>query len=47
MRKPLSRCVSAMSLAATVDEFLEWMSKHRSRANYINYRYRLQRFMDR
>jgi integrase/recombinase XerD len=47
MAKPQKRCVSPRSLVAIIDEFLEWVQKHRSPANYEGYRYRLQRFVDR
>ncbi|MFO0915952.1 MAG: tyrosine-type recombinase/integrase [Pirellulales bacterium] len=45
MRHPKARRVSAMSLAAVIDEFLDWVQKNRSSANYEGYRYRLQRFV--
>lgn len=47
MRQPMRRKVSPHSLVAIIDEFLEWVQKHRSPANYEGYRYRLQRFVTR
>lgn len=47
MRQPKRRKVSPHSLVAIIDEFLEWVQKHRSPANYEGYRYRLQRFVTR
>lgn len=47
MRQPKRRKVSPHSLVAIIDEFLDWVQKHRSPANYEGYRYRLQRFVDR
>lgn len=47
MRQPKRRKVSPHSLVAIIDEFLEWVQKHRSPANYEGYRYRLQRFVNR
>ena len=47
MREPKSKRVSSLSLAAVIDEFLEWVQKNRSPANYEGYRYRLQRFITR
>ncbi len=47
MGKPQRRCVSSQSLAAIIDEFLEFCRLHRSPANFQNYRYRLQQFVDR
>lgn len=47
MREPKKKRVSALSLAAVIDEFLEWVQKNRSAANYEGYRYRLQRFIAR
>jgi integrase len=47
MRQPKRRKVSPHSLVAIIDEFLEWVQKHRSLANYEGYRYRLQRFVNR
>ncbi len=44
MREPKSKRVSSLSLAAIIDEFLEWVQKNRSPANYEGYRYRLERF---
>jgi hypothetical protein len=46
MRQPQRRKVSPHSLAAIIDEFLEWVLKNRSHSNYVNYRCRLQRFVD-
>jgi hypothetical protein len=47
MVKPQSRRVPSHSLAAIIDEFLEFCRLHRSHANFINYRQRLQRFISR
>ena len=47
MRHPRRRRVSAHSLAAIIDEFLEWVQRHRSPHSYEAYRYRLQRFIER
>jgi hypothetical protein len=47
MRHPRRRRVSPHSLAAVIDEFLDWVQKHRSPHSYEAYRYRLQRFIER
>ncbi len=47
MVQPRERRVETTSLAAIVDEFLEWVQKHRSAETYEWYRYRLQRFCER
>jgi integrase len=47
MREPKRRKVSPHSLPGIIDEFLDWVERNRSHANYVNYRYRLQRFVDR
>jgi integrase len=39
--------VSPHSLVAIIDEFLDWVRRHRSSAGYEAYRYRLQRFAER
>ena len=46
MRQPQRREVSAESLAAVIDAFLEWVLKNRSPKMFEWYRYRLQRFLD-
>ncbi len=47
LARPQSRRVSRHSLAVIIDEFLEFCRLHRSPANFINYRQRLQRFISR
>lgn len=47
MRHPRQRRVSSQSLAAIIDEFLDWVQRHRSPHSYEAYRYRLQRFIER
>ena len=46
MRAPKPRPVSPRSLAAIVDEFLEWTKRERSPDTFEWYRYRLQRLVD-
>lgn len=38
MRHPRCRRVSSQSLAAIIDEFLEWVQRHRSPHSYEAYR---------
>ena len=47
MGQPREQKVSAESLAAIVDAFLEWVERNRSPDTYEWYRYRLQRFIER
>lgn len=47
MGQPRERKVSAESLAAITDAFLEWVERNRSSETYEWYRYRLQRFIER
>lgn len=47
MGQPRERRVSAESLAAIIDAFLEWVERNRSADTYEWYRYRLQRFIER
>ncbi len=47
MRQPTERRVAPQSMAAIVDEFLDWCSRHRAPDTYEWYRYRLQRFVER
>jgi len=47
MRQPRDRRVSPHSLVAIIDEFLDWVQRHRSPESYEAYRYRLQRFAER
>ena len=47
MGQPRERKVSAESLAAIADTFLEWVERNRSADTYEWYRYRLQRFIER
>ena len=46
MAQPQKRAVVSDSLAAIIDAFLEWVSKHRAPDTYEWYRYRLQRFIE-
>ena len=47
MAQPQAKKVSADSLAAIVDAFLEWTQRNRSPETYEWYRYRLERFIRR
>ncbi|MDZ4784412.1 MAG: tyrosine-type recombinase/integrase [Planctomycetia bacterium] len=47
MQQPKRCHVASQSLVAVIDEFLEWVQKHRAPSNYEGYRYRLQRFVER
>jgi hypothetical protein len=47
MQSPRRLRVSSHSLAAIIDEFLDWVHRHRSPHSYEAYRYRLQRFIER
>lgn len=47
MQQPKRCQVASQSLVAVIDEFLEWVHKHRAPSNYEGYRYRLQRFVER
>ena len=47
MRQPTHKRVSPHSLVAIIDEFLDWVQRHRSPESYEAYRYRLQRFAER
>ncbi len=47
MAQPQAKKVSAESLAAIIDAFLEWTQRNRSAETYEWYRYRLERFIRR
>ena len=46
MRQPHPKKVSPHSLVAIIDEFLDWVQRHRSPESYEGYHYRLQRFAE-
>jgi integrase len=46
MRQPQAKRVSPQSLAAIIDEFLDWMLHNRASSNYEAHRHRLQKFIE-